>query len=94
MDENDGSGSGISSDHRQLLSQFAARRAARNAVAAGVPSRPNLEQQLREMDDVFAGHPNPDDPLVQENHELRRYTAILEAALIAALSGETTIPAA
>ena len=40
------------------------------------------------MDEAFAAHPDRDSPLVQENHELRRYTAILEEAIRALMAGE------
>ena len=40
------------------------------------------------MDEPFAEHPDRDSPLVQENHELRRYTAILEDAVRALMAGE------
>lgn len=94
MDNDDSQqAAGLTPDQQELLAQFAARRAARNAVAAGVPAHPDLTDQLHEMDAVFASHPDKDNPLVQENYELQRHVAILEAALRAALTGDLTIPA-
>ncbi|MCA1217384.1 hypothetical protein [Streptomyces sp. 8L] len=92
MDQKDESGAaneGLTEGQRELLTQFAARRAARLAVAAGpAPEQSELETQLREMDEAFAAHPERNNPLVQENHELRRYTAILEEAVRALMAGE------
>lgn len=93
-DDNQQEAPGLTRGQQELLAQFAARRAARNAVAASVPVHPDLTDQLREMDAVFASHPDKDNPLVQENYELQRHVAILQAALRAALTGELTIPAA
>ncbi|WP_037620159.1 hypothetical protein [Streptomyces aureus] len=88
-DENVTTNEGLTKDQRELLTQFAARRAARLAVAAGrAPEQSELEARLREMDEAFAAHPDRDSPLVQENHELRRYTAILEEAVRAFMVGE------
>jgi hypothetical protein len=88
-DENVTTNEGLTEEQRELLTQFAARRAARLAVAAGQPPEQSvLEARLREMDEAFAAHPQRDSPLVQENHELRRYTAILEEAVRAVMTGE------
>lgn len=92
--EDNGKARGLTGEQQEMLVQFAASRAARQAVAAGVPSHPDLADQLREMDEVFASHTDQENPLVQENHELQRQVAILTAALRAALTGEVTIPAA
>ncbi len=82
-------GEGLTEQQRELLTQFAARRAARMAVTSGrSPEQSELESRLREMDEAFAAHPDRDSPLVQENHELKRYTAILEEAIRALMSGE------
>lgn len=87
--ENVTTNEGLTEEQRELLTQFAARRAARLAVAAGrTPEQSELEARLREMDEAFAEHPDRDNPLVQENHELRRYTAILEDAVRALMAGE------
>ncbi|MDQ1019957.1 hypothetical protein [Streptomyces afghaniensis] len=92
MDEKDEKATtteGLTAQQRELLTQFAARRAARLAVASGrAPEQSELESRLREMDEAFAAHPDRDSPLVQENHELRRYTAILEEAVRALMAGE------
>ncbi|MEU1258457.1 hypothetical protein ABZ445_34715 [Streptomyces chartreusis] len=88
-DENVTTNEGLTEEQRELLTQFAARRAARLAVAAGrTPEQSELEARLREMDEAFAAHPDRDNPLVQENHELGRYTAILEEAVRALMAGE------
>ncbi|MDX3435660.1 hypothetical protein [Streptomyces stelliscabiei] len=88
-DENVTTNEGLTEEQRELLTQFAARRAARLAVAAGrTPEQSELEARLHEMDEAFAAHPDRDSPLVQENHELRRYTAILEEAVRALMAGE------
>ncbi|MFD0440599.1 hypothetical protein [Streptomyces chartreusis] len=88
-DENVTTNEGLTEEQRELLTQFAARRAARLAVAAGrAPEQSELEARLREMDEALAAHPDRDSPLVQENHELRRYTAILEEAVRALIAGE------
>lgn len=92
-DDDNSNARGLTGEQKELLVQFAATRAARHAVAAGVPSRPDLADQLREMDEVFASHPDGQNPLVQENYELQRQVAILTAALRAALTGEVTVPA-
>ncbi|MFE9882578.1 hypothetical protein [Streptomyces sp. NPDC005784] len=82
-------GEGLTDEQRELLTQFAARRAARLAVASGrAPDLSELESRLRDMDDAFTTHPDRDNPLVQENHELKRYTAILEDAVRAFMAGE------
>ena len=92
MDKKDDDGTaneGLTGEQRELLTQFAARRAARLAVAYGrAPEQSELECRLREMDEAFAAHPDRDSPLVQENHELKRYTAILEEAVRALIAGE------
>lgn len=93
-DADNNAATGLTHDQQEMLVKFAASRAARYAVEAGVPEHPELAEQLREMDEAFAEHPNRNDPLVQENHELQRHVAILQAALRAALTGELTIPAA
>ncbi|MFJ8636966.1 hypothetical protein [Streptomyces sp. NPDC093568] len=88
-DENVTTNEGLTEEQRELLAQFAARRAARLAVAAGrAPEQSELEARLHEMDEAFAEHPDRDNSLVQENHELRRYTAILEEAVRALMAGE------
>jgi hypothetical protein len=88
-DENATTNEGLTEEQRELLTQFAARRAARLAVAAGrAPEQSELESRLREMDEAFTAHPDRDSTLVQENHELRRYTAILEEAVRALIAGE------
>ncbi|MEV0934257.1 hypothetical protein ACIBMX_10715 [Streptomyces phaeochromogenes] len=88
-DENVTTTEGLTEEQRELLAQFAARRNARLAVASGVvPEQSELESRLREMDAVFASHPDRDNPVVQENHELMRYTAILEEAIRALMSGQ------
>lgn len=92
--EDNTAGEGLTRGQQEKLVEFAAGRAARTAAASGVPDRPELTEQLREMDEAFASHPNREDPLVQENHELQRHVAILQAALRAALTGELTVPAA
>lgn len=87
--ENVTTSEGLTEQQRDLLTQFAARRAARLAVTAGqAPKQSELESRLREMDEVFAARPDRDSPLVQENHELRRYTAILEEAVRGLIAGE------
>lgn len=87
--ENVTTNEGLTEEQRELLTQFAARRAARLTVASGrAPERSELEARLHEMDEAFAVHPDRDSPLVQENHELRRYTAILEEAIRALMAGE------
>ncbi|MDX3365287.1 hypothetical protein PV387_04475 [Streptomyces sp. ME02-6987-2C] len=87
--ENVTTNEGLTEEQRELLTQFAARRAARLAVASGrAPEQSELEARLHEMDEAFAAHPDRDSPLVQENHELRRYTAILEEAVRALMAGE------
>ncbi|MEU9168565.1 hypothetical protein AB0D34_12340 [Streptomyces sp. NPDC048420] len=80
---------GLTDEQRELLTQFAARRAARLVVASGqAPELSELEARLREMDEALAAHPDRDNPLVQENHELKRYTVILEDAVRAFMAGE------
>ncbi|MEW2401971.1 hypothetical protein [Streptomyces sp. NPDC046862] len=94
MDEKDENttGEGLTAEQRELLAQFAARRAARMTVTAGVtPDRTGLESRLREMDEAFEAHPDHDNPLVRENHELKRYTAILEDAVRAFMVGELVV---
>ncbi|MFJ3825013.1 hypothetical protein [Streptomyces nodosus] len=87
--ENVTTNEGLTEEQRELLTQFAARRAARLAVVSGrAPEQSELEARLHEMDEAFAAHPDRDSPLVQENHELRRYTAILEEAVRAFMVGE------
>ncbi|RPE39054.1 hypothetical protein EDD90_2009 [Streptomyces sp. Ag109_O5-1] len=87
--ENVTTNEGLTEEQRELLTQFAARRAARLAVASGrAPEQSELEARLHEMDEAFAARPDRDSPLVQENHELRRYTAILEEAIRALMAGE------
>jgi len=88
-DENATTNEGLTEEQRELLTQFAARRAARLAVAAGrAPEQSELEARLREMDEALAARPDRDSPLVQENHELRRYTVILEEAVRALMAGQ------
>ncbi|BDH10481.1 hypothetical protein [Streptomyces hygroscopicus] len=72
----------LNAEQRDLLSTFAMKRAARMAVASGQsPELPDLKNHLAEMDDEFAAHPDHDNPLVQENHELRRLVVIQEYAI-------------
>ena len=95
MDEKheNSAGDGLSPEQRELLAQFAARRAARMAIASGeAPIHPELAARLKEMDEAFAADPAHDNPHVQENHELKRYTAILEDALRALMTGELVMP--
>ncbi|MGW4490476.1 hypothetical protein [Streptomyces sp. NPDC004376] len=88
-DDNVTTTEGLTEEQRELLTQFAARRAARLTVAAGrAPEQTELEARLREMDEAFAAHPDRDSTLVQENHELMRYTAILEEAVRALIVGD------
>ncbi|WP_416969407.1 hypothetical protein [Streptomyces sp. 4F14] len=87
-DENTTAGTGLTDQQQELLAQFAVRRAARLAVAASQTPQAELELRLREMDEALAAHPDRDNPLVQENHELKRHTAILEEAIRAFIAGE------
>ncbi|HEY8978246.1 MAG TPA: hypothetical protein VIU15_01535 [Streptomyces sp.] len=89
--ENPADDTELTERQRDLLAWFAVRRAARTAVAAGQKPQAELELRLREMDEAFAAHPDRDNPLVQENHELRRHTAILEEAVRALLTGELIV---
>jgi hypothetical protein len=80
---------GLTAEQQELLAQFATRRAARLTVASGrTPELAALETRLKEMDAAFAASPDRDNPLAQENHELKRYTAILEEAIRAFMAGE------
>jgi hypothetical protein len=88
-DENVTTNEGLTEEQRELLTEFAARRAARLAVTTGqAPEQSALEARLRELDEAFATHPQSDSPLVQEIHDLRRYTAILEDAVRALMVGK------
>lgn len=72
----------LSATQRELLSTFAMKRAARMAVATGQPAElPDLNIQLAAIDAAFESNPNRENPLVQENHELKRLVLIQEGAI-------------
>ncbi|SFF74776.1 hypothetical protein SAMN05216251_12726 [Actinacidiphila alni] len=94
MTDTNGNDKAMTGNQQEQLAEFAAKRAARLAVAAGAQDHADLAAQLQEMDATFASDPDRDNPLRQENHELRREIAVLTAALHAALTGTISLPAA
>jgi hypothetical protein len=85
----------IDDEQRGRLAEWMAERDARMAALGHTPpAEGDLDSRLRELDAAFAENPQRDDPLVQENHELRRTVEIMEDAIRQLLQGQLPFPTA
>jgi len=91
MDNNQAQG--FTEEQRGELAKWSAERQARlTARGQGPAVEGTVEDRLRALDAAFEARPDRDNPLVQENHELRRMVEILDDAVRKIMNGELPMP--
>ncbi|WP_042379973.1 hypothetical protein [Streptacidiphilus melanogenes] len=83
----------LSAEQRGELARWAAEREARLAARGVNAPEGTLQERLAALDAEFDKNPDKENPLVAENHELRRLVAIYEDATRDLLSGRLLVPA-
>lgn len=72
----------LSQEQQSQLTTWLAQQNARLATQdQPSPAERTFTDRLRDLDAAFAGAPDRDNPLAQENHELRRTVEIYEEAI-------------
>jgi phytoene/squalene synthetase len=89
----DDSSNQFSPELRGELARWAAEREARMAARGVNAPEGTLQERLAGLDAAFEKNPDKDNPLVAENHELRRTVEILEDAVRDLLHGRLLVPA-
>ncbi|MFC1435330.1 hypothetical protein ACEZDB_32290 [Streptacidiphilus sp. N1-3] len=83
----------LSAEHRGELARWAADREARLAArGVNVPGG-TLQERLALLDREFEANPAKENPVVAENHQLRRLVEIYAEGMRDLLSGKLLVPA-